>query len=103
MKTVRVFFQYGAYSYRVTDLSEEELERHKIKLAELDIKLEYKGRTHQEKPKMICPKCADKKTEDLKVLKEKCVQCGKTPATMTRDGETFYCEDCAKLLFKGGK
>ena len=41
---------------------------------------------------------------NLEVLKEKCVECGKTPATLTRDSVKWYCEDCgAKLLFGGKK
>ncbi len=59
------------------------------------------GQLWKDNKRLRCPKCSKNEKSDLNKLKEKCVECGKVPATMTRDGEKFYCEDCAKLLFKG--
>ena len=85
-----------------------------------DEKLSYEtftcGQMGKHGERLKCPKCSnDENTRipgnsensansgDLSDLKEKCVECGKTPATMTRDGSTFYCMDCAKLLLGGKK
>ncbi len=78
----------------------QEFEDNEIELSNLG-QLFICGQLWKGGKRLRCPKCSKNEKSDLNKLKEKCVECGKIPATMTRDGEKFYCEDCAKLLFKG--